>query len=71
MEGMSFDTPKGKMTFRKEDHQALQSMYHFDLESTAFIPQGRPPLFLQSLKRNPRIHGGRFVAFQTILETTP
>ena len=29
MEGMSFDTPKGKMTFRKEDHQALQSMYHF------------------------------------------
>ena len=29
MEGMSFDTPKGTMTFRKEDHQALQSMYHF------------------------------------------
>ena len=22
MEGLSFDTPKGKMTFRKEDHQA-------------------------------------------------
>jgi branched-chain amino acid transport system substrate-binding protein len=31
MEGMSFDTPKGKMMFRKEDHQALQSMYHFKL----------------------------------------
>ena len=29
MEGMTFDTPKGKMTFRKEDHQALQDMYHF------------------------------------------
>ena len=29
MEGMSFDTPKGMMTFRKEDHQAMQSMYHF------------------------------------------
>ena len=29
MEGMEFDTPKGKMIFRKEDHQALQSMYHF------------------------------------------
>ena len=29
MEGMSFDTPKGSMTFRKEDHQALQDMYHF------------------------------------------
>ncbi len=29
MEGMDFDTPKGPMTFRAEDHQALQSMYHF------------------------------------------
>jgi len=29
MEGMSFETPKGKMTFRKEDHQAMQSMFHF------------------------------------------
>jgi branched-chain amino acid transport system substrate-binding protein len=27
MEGMSFPTPKGIMTFRKEDHQALQPMY--------------------------------------------
>src|SRR5659263_480301 len=33
MEGMSFDTPKGKMTFRKEDHQALQSMYHFRIKN--------------------------------------
>ena len=32
MEGMEFDTPKGKMTFRKEDHQALQSMYHFKIK---------------------------------------
>lgn len=29
MEGLEFDTPKGKMIFRKEDHQALQSMFHF------------------------------------------
>ncbi|MCW5773996.1 MAG: substrate-binding domain-containing protein [Rhodospirillaceae bacterium] len=29
MEGMSFETPKGTMTFRKEDHQAMQDMYHF------------------------------------------
>ena len=29
MEGLSFETPKGPMTFRKEDHQAMQSMYHF------------------------------------------
>lgn len=27
MEGMSFNAPKGKETFRKEDHQALQPMY--------------------------------------------
>lgn len=32
MEGMSFDTPKGKMTFRKDDHQAQQSMYHFKIK---------------------------------------
>ena len=32
MEGMEFDTPKGKMKFRKEDHQALQSMYHFRIK---------------------------------------
>jgi len=29
MEGMTWDTPKGEMTFRTEDHQALQSMLHF------------------------------------------
>ncbi|MBI1245404.1 MAG: ABC transporter substrate-binding protein [Alphaproteobacteria bacterium] len=33
MEGMSFDTPKGKMTFRKEDHQALQPMYHWRMKA--------------------------------------
>lgn len=32
MEGMSFETPKGTMTFRKEDHQALQTMYKIKLE---------------------------------------
>ncbi|CAN5234386.1 substrate-binding domain-containing protein [soil metagenome] len=32
MEGMDFDTPKGKMTFRKEDHQALQSQYQFRMK---------------------------------------
>jgi len=31
MKGMSWDTPKGPMMFRKEDHQALQSMYHFKI----------------------------------------
>ena len=32
MEGMFFDTPKGSMGFRKEDHQALQPMYHFRIK---------------------------------------
>ncbi|WP_307690741.1 substrate-binding domain-containing protein [Variovorax ginsengisoli] len=32
MEGMEFDTPKGKMTFRKEDHQALQTQYQFRMK---------------------------------------
>lgn len=32
MEGMEFMTPKGIMIFRKEDHQALQSMFAFQLE---------------------------------------
>jgi branched-chain amino acid transport system substrate-binding protein len=44
MEGMSFDTPKGKMTFRKEDHQALQSMYHFKIKSDPAFAWGVPEL---------------------------
>jgi branched-chain amino acid transport system substrate-binding protein len=32
MEGMEFDTPKGKMSFRKDDHQAMQPMYHFRIK---------------------------------------
>jgi len=33
MEGMEFMTPKGKMKFREEDHQALQEMYAFQLDT--------------------------------------
>jgi branched-chain amino acid transport system substrate-binding protein len=33
MEDMEFDTPKGKMIFRKEDHQAMQSMYVFRVKA--------------------------------------
>lgn len=35
MEGLTFDTPKGTMTFRKEDHQALQDMYHWRIKKDA------------------------------------
>ncbi|MGY6697196.1 MAG: substrate-binding domain-containing protein [Roseinatronobacter sp.] len=31
MRGMEWETPKGTMRFRAEDHQALQAMYHFRL----------------------------------------
>jgi branched-chain amino acid transport system substrate-binding protein len=33
MEGLAFDTPKGSMIFRKEDHQAMQPMYHFKIKA--------------------------------------
>ena len=44
MEGMSFDTPKGKMTYRKEDHQALQSLYAIKLENKAGVSYPVPVL---------------------------
>ena len=33
MEGMEFDTPKGQMVLRKEDHQAMQVMYDFKIKA--------------------------------------
>lgn len=47
MEGMSFDTPKGKMTFRKEDHQAMQSMYHFRIKVDPNVAWGIPELITE------------------------
>jgi len=44
MEGMSFETPKGRMIFRKEDHQALQVMYHFKIKVDPAFPWGVPEL---------------------------
>jgi branched-chain amino acid transport system substrate-binding protein len=44
MEGMSFETPKGKMVFRKEDHQAMQSMYHFKIKADPAFAWGVPEL---------------------------
>jgi branched-chain amino acid transport system substrate-binding protein len=44
MEGMSFETPKGTMTFRAEDHQAMQSMYHFKIKVDPAFPWGVPEL---------------------------
>ena len=44
MEGMEFETPKGKMVFRPEDHQALQSMYHFKIKVDPDVEWGIPEL---------------------------
>jgi branched-chain amino acid transport system substrate-binding protein len=38
MEDMAFDSPKGRVQFRKQDHQALQSMFGFRLT----MPKDRP-----------------------------
>ncbi|WP_412565816.1 substrate-binding domain-containing protein [Thalassobius sp. MITS945101] len=32
LEGMEWETPKGTMMFRAEDHQAMQPMYHFKIK---------------------------------------
>ena len=44
MEGMAFETPKGRMVFRKEDHQAMQSMYHFKIKVDPAFAWGVPEL---------------------------
>ncbi len=44
MEGMDFQTPKGKMIFRKEDHQALQSMYAFKIKVDPNVKWAIPEL---------------------------
>jgi len=44
MEGMEWQTPKGTMRFRPEDHQALQSMYHFRTEIQEDKDYGVPVL---------------------------
>ncbi|MCA8878417.1 MAG: substrate-binding domain-containing protein [Rhodobacteraceae bacterium] len=44
MEGMEWQTPKGLMRFRPEDHQALQSMYHFRIKVDPDVEWGIPVL---------------------------
>jgi branched-chain amino acid transport system substrate-binding protein len=44
MEGMEFQTPKGKMIFRKEDHQAMQAMYGFKIKVDPSVAWAIPEL---------------------------
>jgi branched-chain amino acid transport system substrate-binding protein len=61
MEGMSFDTPKGKMTFRMEDHQALQTLYAVKLEKKEGFDYPVPVLIreLTPEETEPPIMNGR------------
>lgn len=44
MKGMEWMTPKGMMKFRAEDHQALQSMYHFKIRVDEGVEWAVPEL---------------------------
>ncbi|OEU44787.1 MAG: ABC transporter permease [Desulfobacterales bacterium S7086C20] len=44
MEGLEWMTPKGKMIMRKEDHQALQPMFHFKLKVDPDVAWAIPEL---------------------------
>ncbi|SEO04879.1 amino acid/amide ABC transporter substrate-binding protein, HAAT family [Salinihabitans flavidus] len=44
MEGMEWETPKGTMKFRAEDHQAMQSMYHFKIRVDPDVEWAIPDL---------------------------
>jgi branched-chain amino acid transport system substrate-binding protein len=44
MEGMHFQTPKGEMVFRAEDHQALQNMYAFKIKVDPNVKWAIPEL---------------------------
>ncbi|MDF1718610.1 MAG: substrate-binding domain-containing protein [Antarcticimicrobium sp.] len=44
MEGMEWETPKGTMRFRPEDHQAMQSMYHFKIRVDPEVEWAIPEL---------------------------
>jgi len=44
MEGMSFESPKGRITMRRQDHQAMQSMYHTRIKDDPAFAWGVPEL---------------------------
>ena len=44
LEGLNFETPKGKMIIRKEDHQALMNQYHFKIKVDPALPWAVPEL---------------------------
>jgi branched-chain amino acid transport system substrate-binding protein len=59
MEGMKWDTPKGPMMFRPEDHQALQSMYHFKIRVDENVDWAIPELVREITAEEMNIPLGR------------
>lgn len=59
MEGMRWATPKGDMIFRKEDHQALQTMYHFKIKVDESVDWAIPELVREILPEEMDIPLGR------------
>lgn len=59
MEGMNWETPKGTMTFRPEDHQALQSMYHFKIRVDENVDWAIPDLVREITAEEMNIPIGR------------
>lgn len=59
LEGMRFDTPKGEMMFRAEDHQALQSMYHYRVRVEDDVEWAIPELVREITLDDMSIPSGR------------
>lgn len=59
MEGMSWETPKGTMTFRPEDHQALQNMFHFKIRVDDDVDWAIPDLVREISAEEMKIPLGR------------
>ena len=59
MEGMTWETPKGSMTFRPEDHQALQSMFHFQIRVDDDVEWAVPDLIREITSEEMNIPLGR------------
>ncbi|MFC0414025.1 substrate-binding domain-containing protein [Cytobacillus solani] len=61
MENMEFETPKGTMKFRAEDHQALQSLYAVTLEEQEGVDHPVPVLIreLNMEETEPPIRNGK------------
>lgn len=61
MENMEFETPKGMMKFRAEDHQALQSLYAVNLEEQEGVDHPVPVLVreLNMEETEPPVRNGK------------